>query len=84
MPLSLNQTTHRIIGAGMRVHRKVGPGLLESAYQLCFDWELKQSGLRLGSIQFRPERRHHTRRQWRSWPGGAGEHRGGRAGRARV
>ncbi|HEX2342155.1 MAG TPA: GxxExxY protein [Vicinamibacterales bacterium] len=46
MPLSLNQTTHRIIGAGMRVHRKVGPGLLESAYQLCFDWELKQSGLR--------------------------------------
>jgi GxxExxY protein len=30
----------------MRVHRKVGPGVLESAYQLCFDWELRQSGLR--------------------------------------
>jgi GxxExxY protein len=46
MPPTLNRTTHRIIGAAMRVHRKVGPGLLESAYQLCFDWELTQSGLR--------------------------------------
>lgn len=44
--LTLNQTTHRIIGAAMRVHRKVGPGILESAYQLCFAWELEQGGLR--------------------------------------
>lgn len=47
--LTLNQTTHRIIGAAMRVHRKVGPGILESAYQLCFAWELEQSGLRFAS-----------------------------------
>ena len=47
--LTVNQTTHRIIGAAMRVHRKVGPGVLESAYQLCFEWELKQTGLRFVS-----------------------------------
>ena len=44
--LPVNQITHLTIGAGMRVHRKVGPGLLESACQLCFAWELKQGGLR--------------------------------------
>jgi GxxExxY protein len=44
--LPVNQITHLTIGAAMRVHRKVGPGLLESAYQLCFGWELNQGGLR--------------------------------------
>jgi GxxExxY protein len=47
--LPINRITHRTIGAAMRVHRKVGPGLLESAYQLCFGWELKQTGLRFVS-----------------------------------
>jgi GxxExxY protein len=48
-PSTINRITHRTIGAGMRVHRKVGPGLLESAYQLCFGWELNQTGLRFVS-----------------------------------
>jgi GxxExxY protein len=30
-----NQTTSAIIGAAIEVHRKLGPGLLESAYQEC-------------------------------------------------
>lgn len=37
--------TERIIGAAMEVHRILGPGLLESAYQACLAWELDQRGL---------------------------------------
>src|SRR5688572_323453 len=32
--------THRIIGAAIKIHRKLGPGLLESAYESCFAFEL--------------------------------------------
>ena len=31
--------THQIIGAAMEVHRELGPGLLESAYQMCMERE---------------------------------------------
>ena len=37
--------THRIIGLAMRVHRHLGPGLLESAYQRCLCHELSLAGL---------------------------------------
>jgi GxxExxY protein len=33
-----------IIGAAIKVHRVLGPGLLESAYQKCLEYELRQSG----------------------------------------
>jgi GxxExxY protein len=32
--------THQIIGAGIEVHRELGPGLLESAYEACLCFEL--------------------------------------------
>jgi GxxExxY protein len=32
--------THRIIGLAMRVHRALGPGLLESIYEKCLSHEL--------------------------------------------
>jgi GxxExxY protein len=35
----------RIIGLAMRVHRRLGPGLLESVYQQCLCYELSQAGL---------------------------------------
>ncbi len=35
MNLSLNQLTHEVIGAAIEIHRKLGPGLLESAYRRC-------------------------------------------------
>lgn len=35
-----DELTDRIIGAAIRVHRTLGPGLLESAYQKCFAYEL--------------------------------------------
>ena len=33
--------THDIIGAAIDVHRALGPGLLESAYEACFAYELR-------------------------------------------
>jgi len=37
--------TYRIIGLAMRVHRHLGPGLLESAYQRCLCHELSQAAI---------------------------------------
>jgi GxxExxY protein len=40
----LDQLTRRIIGAAIRVHTGLGPGLLESAYQACLAFELRSDG----------------------------------------
>lgn len=37
--------TERVIGCAIEVHRALGPGLLESAYQHCLAHELKLSGI---------------------------------------
>ena len=42
----LNAITGKIIAAAIRVHRSLGPGLLESAYEACTAFELVQDGLR--------------------------------------
>jgi GxxExxY protein len=39
------QITEAIIGAAIEVHRVLGPGLLESAYQACLEYELFQRGI---------------------------------------
>ena len=39
------QLTEAIIGAAIEVHRELGPGLLESAYEECFCHELHLRGL---------------------------------------
>ncbi len=44
---SLNQLTDRIIRAAMDVHSALGPGLLESAYEACLEYELHQAGLQV-------------------------------------
>jgi GxxExxY protein len=41
-----NLITEKIIGAAIEVHRLLGPGLLESAYEQCLCYELSQMGLR--------------------------------------
>ena len=41
----LNGVTHGIIAAAIEVHRHLGPGLLESAYQECVCYELSRMGL---------------------------------------
>ena len=38
--LDVNKTTEKIIGAAIEVHRHLGPGLLESAYEECLCQEL--------------------------------------------
>lgn len=42
-----NEITEKIIGCAIKVHKNLGPGLLESAYQECLFYELKKSGLKV-------------------------------------
>jgi GxxExxY protein len=42
-----NEITHQIIGAAMEVHKHLGPGLLESAYEECLFHELQLRNLRV-------------------------------------
>ena len=43
----VNQVTHAIIGAAMKVHSALGPGLLESAYEACLVHELRKTGFKV-------------------------------------
>lgn len=43
--MEINQITHEILNSAYKVHTKLGPGLLESAYQACLVYELKKKGL---------------------------------------
>jgi len=45
MGTPINQLTHDVIGASIEVHRHLGPGLLESAYQECLCRELLLRGV---------------------------------------
>ena len=44
--LSFNALPERVIGACIEIHRTLGPGLLESAYEECLCYELSQAGIR--------------------------------------
>ena len=44
---ALNKVTEQIIGAAIHVHRALGPGLLESAYEACLHQELVTRGLKV-------------------------------------
>jgi GxxExxY protein len=46
-PKHLNAITDRVIGAAIDVHRALGPGLLESAYEACLAFELNQRGMKV-------------------------------------
>jgi len=43
--MNVNQLTQTIIGCAIEVHRCLGPGMLESAYEECLTFELKNAGL---------------------------------------
>lgn len=43
--MEINQITEKIIGCAIEVHKKLGPGLLESAYEECLSFELQKAGL---------------------------------------
>ena len=42
-----NEISKIIIGKAIEVHKELGPGLLESAYQECLYYELQNSGLKV-------------------------------------
>lgn len=41
----INEITQEVISAAIEVHRNLGPGLLESAYEACLAYELQDRGL---------------------------------------
>ena len=43
--MELNKITEKIIGCAIEVHKNLGPGLLESSYVACLNYELMNSGL---------------------------------------
>ncbi len=43
--METNELTHAIIGAAIEVHRRLSPGLLETAYRKCLAYELRKRGL---------------------------------------
>lgn len=44
--MDINKITEIIIGCAIEVHRQLGPGLLESAYEECLCFELGKAGLK--------------------------------------
>jgi len=44
--MAFERLTEKIIGAAMKVHSALGPGLLESAYEKCLLFELHRQGLK--------------------------------------
>lgn len=46
--LMQQEITEQIIGLAIEVHKKLGPGLLESVYETCLAFELKRAGIPFG------------------------------------
>jgi len=40
-----NEVGQRLLGCALTVHKQIGPGLLESAYEACLAHELRKAGL---------------------------------------
>lgn len=45
--VNIEDIAKRIVAAAIKVHTVLGPGLLESAYQKCMEYELKNEGLQV-------------------------------------
>lgn len=43
--MDFDELSHRVIGYAIEVHRQLGPGLLESAYEQCLAHELMLAGI---------------------------------------
>ncbi len=41
------EVSGEVLGAAIRVHRALGPGLLESVYEACLEHELRQRGVKV-------------------------------------
>ena len=49
--LSFKELTGRVIGACIEIHRALGPGLLESAYEKCLCYELSRAGIKFERLR---------------------------------
>lgn len=49
MARAINEVTHDVIKSAIEVHNELGPGLLESAYQPCMEFELRELGYEVRS-----------------------------------
>jgi GxxExxY protein len=47
--MEVNEVSRTVVDAAMKVHSALGPGLLESAYEMCLIRELRKRGLRVES-----------------------------------
>jgi len=45
--MNVNEISNKVIGIAIEVHKALGPGLLESAYQECLFYKLEQTGFRV-------------------------------------
>ncbi len=45
--MEVNNLTGPIVDCGVTVHRKMGPGLIESVYEACLEQELKKRNLKV-------------------------------------
>jgi len=50
----LNKITKTIIGMAINIHRALGPGLLESAYEACMVYDLVKAGLKVEQQKLLP------------------------------
>lgn len=56
IPESVEAIASEVLNAAFRVHRGLGPGLLESVYEKCLGYELQKSGLRHTTQEHLPVR----------------------------
>ncbi len=45
--MDIEEAASKIVAAAIKVHTVLGPGLLESAYQTCLEYELKNNGMQV-------------------------------------
>ena len=52
--MDVNSLSNKVIGLAIEVHKRLGPGLLESAYCECLSYELKSNGIYVESQKALP------------------------------
>ena len=52
--MEIEEIARQIVDSAVKVHKNLGPGLLESAYQTCLAYELEHRGLRVETEVLQP------------------------------